>query len=325
MTVRIIDGDCRLALKTLPSQSVQCVVTSPPYFGLRDYQCAGQIGREPTPTEYVAELVAVFREVWRVLRDDGTLWLNLGDSYASAPLMRLKPKDLMMIPARVAIALQEDGWYLRSSIIWHKPNPMPESVTDRPTKSHEDIFLLTKKPNYFYDAEAIKEPGTIPAGTKGAKGSAKRFAMPGVNSRPPEYKIYDGTRNARSVWTIATAPFAEAHFATFPTELAERCIKAGTSERGACPTCGAPWKRKTQKPTDDRATATIGWTTTCRCPPAKPVPCVCMDLFGGAGTVGLVADRLQRNSIIIELNLDYAEIARHRILKDAALFSKVST
>ena len=310
MRTQILQGDCRDLLKTLPDASVHCVVTSPPYFGLRDYGVDGQIGLEASPDAFVAELVAVFREVRRVLRDDGTLWLNLGDSYNSGAsgglggstlgggqnnqrvsnrsgrglVNALKPKDLIGAPWRVAFALQADGWYLRQDIIWHKPNPMPESVTDRCTKSHEYVFLMSKSARYFYDAAAIAEEGVIPAGTKAAKGSVERFNTLGVNSRPPEYKIYDGMRNARSVWTIATQPFREAHFATFPPDLAERCIKAG------CP---------------------VGGTV--------------LDPFGGAGTTGLVADRLQRSSILIELNPVYASMAKKRLEGDAPLFAKVGT
>ena len=310
MSTQILQGDCRDLLKTLPDASVHCVVTSPPYFGLRDYGVDGQIGLEASPDAFVAELVAVFREVRRVLRDDGTLWLNLGDSYNSGAsgglggstlgggqnnqrvsnrsgrglVNALKPKDLIGIPWRAAFALQQDGWYLRQDIIWHKPNPMPESVTDRCTKSHEYVFLMSKSARYFYDAAAIAEEGVIPAGTKAAKGSVERFNTLGVNSRPPEYKIYDGMRNARSVWTIATQPFREAHFATFPPDLAERCIKAG------CP---------------------VGGTV--------------LDPFGGAGTTGLVADRLQRSSILIELNPVYASMAKKRLEGDAPLFAKVGT
>jgi DNA modification methylase len=310
MRTQILQGDCRDLLKTLPDASVHCVVTSPPYFGLRDYGVDGQIGLEASPDAFVAELVAVFREVRRVLRDDGTLWLNLGDSYNSGAsgglggstlgggqnnqrvsnrsgrglVNALKPKDLIGIPWRAAFALQQDGWYLRQDIIWHKPNPMPESVTDRCTKSHEYVFLMSKSARYFYDAAAIAEEGVIPAGTKAAKGSVERFNTLGVNSRPPEYKIYDGMRNARSVWTIATQPFREAHFATFPPDLAERCIKAG------CP---------------------VGGTV--------------LDPFGGAGTTGLVADRLQRSSILIELNPVYASMAKKRLEGDAPLFAKVGT
>ena len=256
----ILFGDCREIMRRWAEQGVkaQMCVTSPPYFGLRDYGVDGQLGLEQTPDDYVQNMVEVFRAVRDVLADDGTLWLNLGDSYArnpakgqhkpgqsgsknayvydrgngraSAPLLGggLKEKDLIGIPWRVAFALQADGWYLRQDIIWHKPNPMPESVRDRCTKAHEYIFLLSKSPKYFFDSEALKEPGVIPAGTKGAKGSAERAAQPGVNSRPPEYKIYDGMRNRRSVWTVATRPYKGAHFATFPPALIEPCILAGS-------------------------------------------------------------------------------------------------
>ena len=222
MRPEVIQGDVREVLKTLDDESVQCVVTSPPYWGLRDYGVDDQLGLEATPEEFVENMVDVFREVKRVLRNDGTLWLNLGDTFFN--------KNLLGMPWRVALALQADGWYLRSDIIWNKPNPMPESVADRPTKSHEYIFLLTKSAKYFYDYEAIKEKGEYPAGTKAAKGSAKRYSTDLVNSRPPEYKVYDGLRNKRSVWKITTKPYKEAHFATFPEELPETCIKAGTQK-----------------------------------------------------------------------------------------------
>ncbi len=308
MSVTVLEGDCRTMLATLPAASVQCCVTSPPYFGLRDYGHAGQIGLEQTPDAYVTEMVAVFREMRRALRDDGTLWLNLGDSYAgnggggqglcgllatrtvAKSGMRqvlakrgAKPKDLLGIPWMIAFALRADGWFLRSDIIWHKPNPMPESITDRPTSAHEHVFLLSKGPRYFYDAAAIAEQGVIPAGTRAAKGSAKRAAQPGVNARPPEYKVYDGTRNARNVWTIATQPYADAHFATMAPDLAERCIKAGT------------------KPGD-----------------------MVLDPFGGAGTTGLVADRLGRSATLVELNPTYAALARQRIAGDCPMFASVA-
>jgi len=303
--VKVLNGDCLEQLRTLADQSVHCCITSPPYWGLRDYGHDGQIGLEPTPEEYVAKIVEVFREVRRVLRDDGTLWLNLGDSYTSgdrkdrdsalvsrtsgvtnrsagmgrAPTPPgLKPKDLVGIPWRVAFALQTDGWYLRQDIIWHKPNPMPESVRDRCTKAHEYIFLLAKSPKYFYDAEAVKEPGVVPAGTKGAKGSAERFNAPGVNSRPPEYKVYDGTRNRRSVWTITTKPYKGAHFATFPPDLVEPCVLAG-------------------------------------CPKGGTV----LDPFGGSGTTGAVAIEHGRNAVLIELNPKYVELIYKRITQTQPL------
>ena len=307
MTARILTGDCTTRLRDLEPQSVQCVVTSPPYFGLRDYGQDGQIGLEETPAAYIDRLVSVFREVWRVLRDDGTVWLNIGDSYnGSAPnrtgqhgfndgrtnrskrfsvggIDGLKAKDLVMIPARVALALQADGWYLRSDIIWAKPNPMPESVTDRPTSAHEHVFLLTKSARYFYDSEAVKEPNSSnrapsrKAKTNGAGHLALR----------PQGTPYDGegdNRNLRNVWYINSQPYPGAHFAVFPPSLPETCIKAGSRE---------------------------GDTV--------------LDPFGGAGTTGLVADRLRRDAILIELSPDYAEQARGRIASEAGMFGNVET
>ena len=282
----LLHGDCLQQLATLPAASVQCCVTSPPYWGLRDYGTPGQLGLEATPDEYVANMVVVFRAVRRVLRDDGTLWLNLGDSYNgtgggqkndNSPkqlsnrgattatnkegnhVAGLKPKDLVGIPWRVAFALQADGWYLRQDIIWHKPNPMPESVTDRCTKAHEYIFLLTKSAKYFYDSEAVKERGAMVAGD--SAGSSQRdtqetHGLGGGNSginlakqklaAELQEKGYS-TRNKRSVWTVTTKPFRGAHFATFPPDLIEPCILAGTSENGQCPKCGKSWKRIMEK------------------------------------------------------------------------------
>ena len=268
-----------------------------------------QIGLEDTYQEYIENLVKVFKEVKRLLKDDGTLWLNMGDTYVGTgqktkdsyidkiykngrgskkkPLNNrvegLKRKDLMGMPWRIAFALQNDGWYLRQDIIWHKPNPMPEPVTDRCTKSHEYIFLLAKNEKYYFDNESIKEDGIIKAGTKGAKGSEERQNEKNVNSRPPEYKIYDGKRNKRSVWKVNTKPFKESHFATFPPKLIEPMILAGCPETGTV-----------------------------------------LDPFGGAGTTALVADRLNRNAVSIELNEDYIEITKKRLEKDNSLFLKLS-
>jgi len=270
---QLLHGDNRQILKTLPDQSVHCIVTSPPYFGLRDYGVDGQIGLEETPAAYVTELVTVFRECWRVLRDDGTLWCNLGDSYAGSgkggqsddkrsenwqpvygnkgKTYGLKPKDLIGIPWRVALALQDDGWYLRSDIIWHKPNPMPESVTDRPTKAHEYIFLLTKSQRYYYDADAVKEPASMDSGfsKQRQKGQHhKRMNVSGFYADASSGSQIDtwtdtGVRNRRSVWTVPTSPYPGAHFATMPPALIEPCVLAGTSAHGVCSECGAPWER----------------------------------------------------------------------------------
>ena len=311
MSVRILVGDVRDKLADLEDESVHCVVTSPPYWGLRDYGVVGQIGLEPDFRDYIATMVDVFREVRRVLRRDGTLWLNLGDTYAtrpygdrhtfdpkyngrvrasgypnrSGPQNGVKHKDLLGMPWRVAFALQEDGWWLRQDIIWSKPNPMPESVTDRCTKAHEYLFLLSKSAKYYYDAKAILE-----------NCSENSHGSPNVNPGKKNVVREDGGslgrwtetdkkngRNKRSIWAVATQPFAGAHFAAFPPALVEPCILAG------CP---------------------VGGTV--------------LDPFGGAGTTGLVADRLGRNVILIELNPEYAEMARRRIERDAGLFAKVA-
>lgn len=377
MSEEILIGDCRETLKNLEANSVHCVVTSPPYFGLRDYGEDDQIGLENSPDEYVAQLVAVFREVHRVLRDDGTVWLNLGDSYAGSGKGRnadgsanvdpaskqatslgtiigtlhkltpdgLKPKDLMGIPWRVAFALQADGWYLRQDIIWHKPNAMPSSVTDRCTTNHEYLFLLAKKPRYYYDAEAIKEPAIYAGDNRGARTDTRRGTT--YNSMSGSTGTH---KNRRSVWTINTKPYLAAHFATFPVALVEPCIKAGTSEHGCCAACGAPYQRliekgepilqawsangagqydikeQSMKRTGIEKgstlkhvvpTITVGWAAGCDCE-AEIVPCTVLDPFAGAGTTLAVAKSLGRDSYGCELNSDYAEIARKRIAETPA-------
>lgn len=383
--IRLLKGDCRAVLPDLDAASVQCVVTSPPYYGLRSYLPDGhpdkafEIGLESSIPEYIANIVDVFRHVRRVLRDDGTMWVNLGDSYATgtrAPRQSTttegarvpaswanrsqperigtpvgyKTKDLLMMPARVALALQEDGWILRRDIIWSKPNPMPESVEDRPTTAHEFVFLLAKSPTYFYDAEAIAEEGVIPAGTRAAKGGNVRSKLKGVNGRPPEYWDYDGRRSARSVWTIPTRSYPGAHFATMPPELARRCIAAATSLIGRCPVCGQPWHRLVAKKYANpgnrttngprsierrHATAgfpvrlekrieTIGWARDCACPHRAPVPCVVLDPFAGVATTGLAADRMGRDAVLIDLSADYRTMARARIVGDLPLFADVA-
>jgi len=323
------EGDALTCLREMPAGSVQTCVTSPPYWGLRDYGAEGQLGLEPTPEQYVANLVAVFREVKRVLRDDGTLWLNLGDSFCStAPGTRvdpgamtgkhvnegayrraatplgLKPKDLVGIPWMVAFALRADGWYLRSDIIWAKPNPMPESVTDRPTKAHEYLFLLSKSPRYFYDADAVREPSDRPD----LIGRATRNMGPqektgGVNGGPNLRNDSDRVgvdycnpagRNKRSVWTVATQPFPGSHFAVFPPKLIEPCVLAGSLP----------------------ATSDFSIQTRDGLPQSTV-----LDPFAGAGTTGVVALRHDRGFIGIELNPEYAEMARNRIRDDAPLMN----
>jgi len=423
----VYQGDCRAVMAEMEPESVHCVVTSPPYWGLRDYGTASweggdegcdhvermargdagrvstddrggninptpvetpirfkavcgkcgarriddQLGLESTPEAYVASMVAVFREVKRVLRSDGTVWLNLGDSYASGgeratgrndtdrdtPGGRggsfrggerrstgqrdgLKPKDLVGIPWRVAFALQADGWYLRSDIIWAKPNPMPESVTDRPTKAHEYLFLLSKSPRYYYDADAVREPHAEPWRGNGEHESstphsgrlddpAKEQAAFTVATR----QYNPAGRNLRSVWNIATAPYPGAHFATFPPKLVEPCIKAGASEKGVCPECGAPWVREVERETVPARTGEWkasgeahrndidrkggfyptsvdrGWSPSCGCEHDGggwvPIPATVLDPFAGSGTTGMVAQRLSRRAVLIDLSVDY--------------------
>lgn len=339
MSVQILIGDCRKVLRGLPKESVHCVVTSPPYWGLRNYNVAGQLGLEPTLGEHIDVMVDVFREVRRVLRKDGTVWLNYGDCYATSANGRsaadtkaagnddrtfrdkpfstvgpvydpnyrkrttggihaerrsdsggcvvaggiLKSKDLCMMPARIALALQADGWWVRSEIIWHKPNPMPESITDRPTSSHEKIYLLARSERYYFDAEAVREGETVSKVSQ--KNRMQRVAATGgaISGGTGDTGNNVTGRNLRNVWTVATAPFPGAHFATFPPALIDPCIKAGCPERGTV-----------------------------------------LDPFGGAGTTGLVADRLKRNAILIELNPEYAAMARERIQTDAGMFGEVS-
>ena len=340
----ILVGDCIASMRTLPERSVQVCVTSPPYFGLRDYGHDGQIGLEPTPDEFVGKLVEVFREVRRVLADDGTLWLNLGDSYAaqrggtempaetlaggqngrsldtdayrgrgfsakmltgqeSAPSRNspvahrnarafgLKHKDLIGIPWRVAFALQADGWYLRQDIIWHKPNPMPESVRDRCTKAHEYIFLLSKSERYYFDADAIRQPAAESTRGKtwderkamGFRGDTKHPTKDAIEAglHIPSFAPNPNGVNRRSVWTVTTKPYKGAHFATFPPDLIEPCILAGSR-----------------------------------------VGDVVLDPFGGAGTTGLVSQRHGRQFVLCELNPDYARMAEDRIAAERDLLSE---
>jgi DNA modification methylase len=404
-------GDSIDVLSQLPEKSVHCCVTSPPYFGLRSYlpsdhpDKAKEGGAQETPEAYVEWMVQVFRTVWKVLRDDGTCWINLGDSYAanggadpyrrttSGKLMPpqgrapaghgLKPKDLLMIPARVALALQADGWYLRSQIVWAKPNPMPESVTDRPTQATEMVYLFSKKPRYFYDAEAVREQASESNGwAKQRANGLNTWTYNDTEARKAVtgQSIEASTRNLRNYWQISTRPYPGSHYATFPPELPMRCIKAGTSERGVCSECGAPWRRITERVDKgydgsrygERAVGasggaitggtarstlgssngkltgdsrTIGFEPTCEhfprqdsgkgsvSDPVRPhskgrgpkknfgnptketsgwepgcehsaevIPATVLDPFSGSGTTGLIARKLGRRSILVDLD-----------------------
>lgn len=302
----ILNGDCREVLKTLSDKSIDCCVTSPPYFGLRNYGHEDQLGLEKTPTEYVENLVGVFREVHRVLKDEGTLWLNLGDTYAMRSLRaktenlnnnvgshkkynagcqdniqrilscNLKPKDLIGIPWRVAFALQDDGWYLRQDIIWHKPNCIPESVKDRCTKSHEYIFLFSKQPKYYFDFESIREVGVR---EKGTTSSDPKYFKSNLKANNLSEYVNDGFRRKRSVWTVNTKPIKNSnHFARFPDTLIRDCLKAG------CPINGTV-----------------------------------LDPFAGIGTVAKEAIRQQKNFVAIELNQQYIEELKLNLDLDAPL------
>ncbi len=388
--ITVLPGTAPWVLAGEPDGHYHCCVTSPPYWGLRDYggepsnwpaisyapmaglppvevpaqRCC--LGLEATPEAFIGHLVLVFREVRRVLRDDGTLWLNLGDSF-SAERWSNKPstsgvgracqdvvatkrsglpdKNLVGIPWRAAMALQADGWYLRSEVVWSKPNPMPESVTDRPTKAHEQVFLLTKAPRYFFDAEAVREPLVRPdlLGKRRLPGVAGLAGQRNDVGRQHDYGNPAG-RNLRSVWTIATRPSRVSHFAVMAPALAERCIKASTSEHGCCAACGAPWARVVEREREADPTAgkqamrgaghfrdspggpanregrefqrvvaslTTGWRPTCPCA-APVVPCRVLDPFGGSGTTAAVAVVLGRRGTICEPNETYRSIVGAR-------------
>lgn len=455
MTVRVLVGDALSVLRTLPSESVQCVVTSPPYFGLRSYStdpqvwggdpehghifgvevvpaeigrgnwaqgvngrgevqpggvaakrepirtvrergfcpCGawrGELGAEPTPALFVEHLVSIFDEVWRVLRQDGTCWVNLGDSYSGSGKgptghnsigdqegrqgtlglgqdWNVPPKNLMLMPYRFALAMQARGWIVRSQIVWAKTSAMPESVRDRPTSAWEPIWLFSKGQRYYYDAEAVRQPNT-----EGSMANA-RYSRQSRNSPAERRDGYGGGNdsvgvsyaamlnpagaNLRNVWALSPSPTPEAHFATFPPEIPRRAILAGTSERGACPACGAGWVRVVEREKGREIEApklsalaqtgvssngtggstlgiggrgnggaweehgsksvTTGWSPGCSCDAGPPVPQVVLDPFGGSGTTGLVADRLGRDAILVELNAEYAEMARKKIASDA--------
>jgi len=410
-------GDALSQLKTLDEQSVHCVITSPPYWGLRAYHGdTGMIGLEPTWDEHLAGLMAVFDEVWRVLRKDGTIFVNYGDAYTGggrgkgsdlskckqgtntgsisvdpvpANALGLPPKNLMMMPARFALAMQERGWILRSEIVWAKKNSMPESATDRPTCAHEKVFMFAKQKKYYYDHIAVRTQekesstkryqtpyNTIPHALPGSgqhtgihdfhnrrMKESKNKLWPGIgvkhanernrgeSSKPMQ--VNPGA-NMRNVLHLASSPYKGAHFATYPPALIEPFIKAGTSAHGVCPHCGAPWERivsrpvppdevftncsetkdglvkmpyskkgkkrgsgqKLQKWREENPDRTTGWQPTCSCPDNVPVPATVMDIFAGSGTTGVVANRLGRDALLIEISQDYADMARKRLDED---------
>lgn len=385
---RIITADVLDGLARLDAESVQCVVTSPPYWGLRDYGVWGQLGLESTPDEYVERMVEVFRGVRRVLRGDGVVFLNLGDSYCnyrpgvyddnrphkfggardkdrSMPsdggkrkqrhISGLKEKDRCMIPARVALALQADGWWLRSEIVWAKPNPMPSSVTDRPTDAHEMVYLLTKSARYYWDQEAVRERTSDHPVTSARNSRADQGVVGAMDGHGDWGQSGNGGfdrssmngRNIRTVWTIPTQAYPDAHFATFPEELARRCVAAGTSEKGCCPQCGTPWVRVVERERSNQSNAaragtvidgkghatdqvrddhdirngpcvsavTTGWRLGCPCPRSGDdhTPCAVLDPFCGSGTTLAVACRMGRDAVGIELSPEYVKLAERRI------------
>lgn len=385
------------SLPMIADGSVQCICTSPPYFGLRSYQGEQAVewpsvtfrlnewvepvtvepmlcglGTEPSPVAYLAHLILCLREWRRVLRDDGTVWVNLGDSYAggggywpdapsnqngrslqsggnqngqrnikgrAASSSGVAPKNLLMVPAMFAIAARADGWFLRSDIVWAKPNPMPESVTDRPTKAHEYVFLLAKSARYFWDSAAVAEPAENAGRVLDYTGAQKNNGTdPVLQATRPKGRMITvaPTRNLRTVWNVSTSPFAGAHFACWPEKLVEPMVKAGTSERGACPQCGKPWERVTEREGYNgagRADNTVytgqaysspqsaprgparnfgepivwslGFRPACTCPAHEPVPCVVLDPFSGSGTTAKVAVRLGRRAIGVDVSAEY--------------------
>lgn len=376
----VVQSDVIEFLSSLPDGCVHTCVTSPPYFQLRDYGVAGQIGLEATPEAFIAALVKVFREVRRVLHPAGTFWLNIADSYNTSDkwgggggntgkqtiaeggvvpswevtrkrkpkIDGVKPKDLIGVPWMLAFALRADGWYLRQDVIWHKPSPMPSSVKDRCTTAHEYLFLLSKEPRYYFDSEAISEPAVsagkpIPRTGGWADGPGSHSAIDHNQSgRQSGYRktgeLCGETRAKRSVWRVASKPFKGAHFATFPPDLVRPCIRAGSSERGCCPSCFAPWERITDrrrratrpgtasKVTGDSltdgnrdpqrhvtTTTTIGWRPTCCCEAGEPIPCLILDPFGGSGTTVAVANEEGRHGIACDLNPDYVALAHERM------------
>ena len=381
-STKILIGDCREKLRELPDNSVHCVVTSPPYWGQRDYGKGG-IGFERYFEDHLKTLCGVFDEVRRVLRKDGSLWFNYGDCYyggnrgavpgdaervrESSPIQNkhkgslqlkaspnrlpqrgVKNKDMMLIPEQMALAFRARGWWARSRVVWYKRNPMPDSALDRPSRTYEDIYIFTKSRLCYYDHVAVRVPSSTnshPRRKDGREGLTK--------GHDPNNRWHEGRRgipglyetaSMRNVWEITAEPFLGTHFATFPKAVVTPCIKAGTSEKGACVECGSPYRRRVKRgysaPSDRKVDDvksierrrdsagfghrflvnyhTVGWTKTCKCETNKTKPCVVLDPFGGSGTVGLVAQALGRDSILIEMNPEYAEMARDRIYKEGS-------
>lgn len=366
--VTLYNSSC-FGMKEIPDNSIQCVVTSPPYWGLRKYDGHDNVfGLEPTIEGYVEHSIQVLREIKRVLRPDGVCFWNIGDSYAGggngaanypnsstakqnskAGTLGLvgrshvvpagvKAKDLCLIPFRVALAAQADGWWVRSDIIWNKPNPMPESVTDRPTDAYEHIFMFTKSAKYYWDIEAVREPAES-WGTRDRSNMRNGTDDPLLKHHGLENDTNPAGRNIRNVWTSPTQPYKGAHFATFPEELPERCIKAATPETGCCSKCGKPWERLTESNNANRTrsqgvgqdtlvgtkgrageleTKTIGWEPACKCD-VPSVPSVVLDPFGGSGTTAWVAKRLNRKCILYEMSKKYCDLIIKRNMQQVGL------
>lgn len=365
---KIIEGDSLTVLKALPECSVDCVVTSPPYWNLRDYESEGQMGSDASPEEWVEKQVELFREVRRVLKKDGTLWLNCGDCFYGAasfntqrfeeedfkqkagedplgPWFRkrihnhgdraappkhpvLKSKDLVGLAWRLAFALQKDGWYLRSDIIWAKVNPLPESIKDRPTRAHEYLFLLSKSERYFYDNDAVREPHSRIWNPTNNGPVGRREGVYAQGGKPEPHPM---GRNRRSWWPISNEPGFDGHHAAFPTELVRPCVLAGTPEKGRCRKCDSPIIRLYGEEEENKQ-LTVGWGRSCKCDTddktpwhLDAVPSTVLDPFCGSGTTGLVALRCGRNFVGIELNPEFAASARKRIAQDMPLFNEVKS
>jgi DNA modification methylase len=342
---QLLCGKSQDVLKSFKDNTFQAVVTSPPYWQLRDYFAEGQLGQEKTPEEYIENLVNIFREVKRVLRKDGVVWLNIGDSYnnssgfcrAKEEWQRegrkggssdkkafkhnvIKKKDLVGMPWSVAFALRADGWYLRCDVCWQKENPMPDGAKDRPTRGHEYIFMLTKSAKYYYDYYATLED------TKGKPISSQRFGSRHQKGtfRQDQERVFEhyGKRNIRSVWTTAVSRFRGGHFATFPPELIEKPILGSASEKGCCPKCYAPWRRLTEKKTVDGQLELLstGWEPTCSCGVKKTERCLVLDPFNGVATTGVVSLKHNHYYVGVDVSEEYLQISRERFISEDDIF-----